>query len=120
MDTLNTFLFSLLTAFLFAVTTPVFAQEAITEEFDAAPEPPDLPDPIESGEAIEPEVTIIQREDGIIEEYRINGRLYMAKITPSAGPSYYLIDRDGDGRYESRMSDIYNEPAVPHWVLFRW
>lgn len=114
------FISLLLMGALFAFTAPVMAGEVDPAEFQAAPEPPDLPDPIESGEAIEPEVTIIQREDGVIEEYRINGQLYMAKITPSVGPSYYIIDRDGDGQMESRMSDIYNDFAVPQWVLFRW
>ncbi len=115
-----TFILLFLAAISFGFSVPALAGEVDPAEFEAAPEPPDLPDPIESGEAIEPEVTIIQREDGIIEEYRINGRLYMAKITPSIGSSYYIIDRDGDGQMESRMSDIYNDFAVPHWVLLRW
>lgn len=90
------------------------------EEFSDAPLPPDLPDPLQSGEPIEPEVTIKQRGDEVIEEYRVNGQLYMVKITPQIGPSYYLIDRDGDGRMEARMSDIYDDTIVPQWVLFSW
>lgn len=89
-------------------------------EDEAVPQPPVLPEPMESGEAIEPEVTIIQREDAVIEEYRHNGRLYMVKITPSAGKPYYLLDRDGDGQMEARMSEIYDDFVVPQWVIFRW
>lgn len=93
------------------------------EQFDDAPAPPDLPEPLESGQPmdqVEPEVTIIRRGDATIEEYRVNGRHYMTKITPAVGPAYYLIDRDGDGRMESRMSDIYDDFVVPQWVIFSW
>lgn len=90
------------------------------EEFEPVPEPPELPDPLQSGEPVEPEVTIIRREGAVIEEYRVNGRMFMVKITPSVGKPYYLIDRDGDGRMEARMSEIYDDFVVPQWVLFSW
>jgi hypothetical protein len=32
-----------------------------------------------------------------VEEYRMNGVLYMVKVTPTVGPPYYLIDTTGDG-----------------------
>lgn len=104
----------------YAISLPVIAEtpdEAVLEDI---PEPPVLPDPVESGEAIEPEITIIHREEALIEEYRVNGNLYMVKITPSVGKPYYLIDRDGDGQMESRFSGIYDDIIVPQWVLFRW
>lgn len=87
---------------------------------EPVPEPPDLPDPLESGERIEPEVTIVQKEDRVVHEYRVNGQLYMVKIVPAVGPSYYLMDKNGDGRLESRTDDIYNPTVVPQWVIFRW
>lgn len=86
---------------------------------EAVPRPPVLPEPMESGDAIEPEVTIIQEDDRKIEEYRLNGRLYMVKVTPSVGPPYYFVDRDGDGTLESRKSGV-ETPQVPQWVIFRW
>lgn len=98
---------------------PVYAGDVKSDNLEAVPEPPELPDPVESGEAIEPEVTIIQREDRVIEEYRINGHLYMVKIIPSAGKPYFLVDRDGDGQLESR-SQLYEDITVPQWVLFTW
>jgi hypothetical protein len=98
----------------------VFAENLIEEEFSDAPLPPDLPDPLESGQPIEPQVSIIRREDAIIEEYRLNGRMYMAKITPKIGKPYYLVDKDGDGQMEARMSVIYDDFVVPQWVLFSW
>lgn len=83
-------------------------------------EPPPPPESVHSGEALEPDVTIIQRGEETVEEYRIHGRLYMVKITPSAGPSYYLLDSDGDGKLESRMSDLYSNFVVPSWVILSW
>jgi len=95
------------------------AAEIADEGLDPVPEPPELPDQIESGEAIEPEVTIIRREDATIEEYRVNGFLYAVKVTPAIGPAYYLMDKDGNGTLESRMEGL-EDFIVPQWVLFRW
>lgn len=100
--------------------TPVYAGDTGQDELQAVPEPPDLPDPVESGEAIEPEITIIRKDDATIEEYRINGALYMVKIIPSAGKPYYLVDKDGDGQMETRVNNIYQDMPVPQWILFSW
>src|SRR5690554_4424649 len=62
------------------------------EEFAPVPESPDIPPQVESGEPLEPDVTIIRRGEDIIEEYRINNRLYMVRIKPRIGPAYYLLD----------------------------
>ncbi len=105
---------------LFLLSMQAHAETVAEEEFAPAPAPPDIPDPLESGQAIEPQVTIIRREEAVFEEYRINGRLYMTKVTPAIGKPYYLIDRDGDGRMESRSSEIYDDFLVPQWVLFSW
>jgi len=78
------------------------------------------PDFVESDEELEPEVTIIQREDATVEEYRLNGVLYTIKVTPKVGKPYYFVDRDGDGVMDSRMSDLYNPLRVPQWVIFSW
>lgn len=94
------------------------------QNLQPVPEPPPMPDQLESGEAIplgEPQVTIIQRQDAVIHEYRLNGRLFSVRITPRNAPPYYLIDMDGDGRMERRMGDIdQSRIIVPQWVLFRW
>ncbi|MET0068776.1 MAG: DUF2782 domain-containing protein [Candidatus Thiodiazotropha sp.] len=94
---------------------------SIMAEDEAVPEPPELPLPeiIVDGEVIEPEVTIIKREEGTIYEYRINGQLYMVKVQPDAGPPYYMVDRDGDGEFDSRSTDPTNI-SVPKWILMRW
>jgi len=87
------------------------------------PEQPDIPPPVESGQPMQPDVTIIRRENDIIEEYRINNRLYMVKIKPFIGPPYYLTDTDGDGEMDSRSSGIVtgaNTMKIPRWVLWSW
>ncbi len=111
-------IFSMVVLFFFSMQT--YAEIDADEEFASVPAPPDIPDPLESGQAIEPQVTIIRREEAIFEEYRVNGRLYMVKVTPEIGKPYFLVDRDGDGRMESRMSEIYDDFLVPQWVLFSW
>jgi len=97
-----------------------YAQEAAEDEFDAVPEPPDLPDRLQSGQTIEPEVVIVRRGEDVIQEYRVNGILYMVKITPAVGKPYYLVDRNGDGSLESRITEGYERMTVPQWVLFSW
>lgn len=84
------------------------------------PEQPDIPAPVESGENMDPDITIIRRGKETIEEYRINGKLYMVKITPSIGPAYYMIDNDGDGNMDVRKSNVTRDMNVPRWVLFSW
>ena len=87
------------------------------------PEQPDIPQPVESGQPMAPDVTIIRREKETVEEYRLNNKLYMVKITPVVGPSYYLLDTDGDGDMDARQSDIVggpNNPNIPQWVLYSW
>lgn len=93
----------------------VFAQERAP-----LPEPPDLPPQVESGDVLEPEVTIRESEKGTIQEYRVNGRMYMVKITPVAGPPYYLLDNDGDGEMDVRQEAHPGNVAIPQWVLFSW
>ena len=68
----------------------------------------------------EPEITIINKKDAKYEEYRVNGRLYMVKVTPFIGPPYYFVDRDGDGLLETRMNGRDTQIQVPGWVILSW
>lgn len=87
---------------------------------EPVPEPPEIPAPVKSGQTLEPEVTIVQKKGKTLEEYRIHGQLYMVKVTPAVGPSYYLIDKNGDGTMDVRMSSLYHDFVVPQWVIFSW
>ncbi|CAK0765288.1 conserved hypothetical protein [Gammaproteobacteria bacterium] len=68
----------------------------------------------------EPEVTIVGHGEERIEEYRMGGHLYMIKVTPRIGPSYYLVDTDGDGNFETRQASLEPNFFVPMWILFSW
>ena len=82
------------------------------------PPPPPLPEDT-TNKLPEPEVSIIHREGAVIEEYRVNGQLRYAKITPSKGPAYYMIDTDGDGVLDQRHNNLDN-PPINQWILLRW
>jgi len=100
------------------LSSAVQAQQDLQEIPEAAPPPPPR---IEDGQEIEPDVTIVQRKDAKVEEYRMNGRLYMVKVIPIVGPAYYLKDTDGDGKLETRFNDGRNSALdVPQWVIFSW
>lgn len=97
---------------------------AVAAEAVDAPKPPAL-QPLPEGaedaqEELAPEVTIVRGADGITEEYRVNGTLYMVKVTPRKGLAYYLVDTDGDGSLETRYNDLDPGIAVPSWILLRW
>lgn len=83
-------------------------------------EPPELPMPVQSGETMEPDITIIRKGKKTIQEYRKNGKLYMVKVTPAVGPSYYLIDTDGDGNMDVRQSDLDKGMNINQWKIFGW
>ena len=83
------------------------------------PEPPQLPPQVETGQMPEPEVTIIEQEGRTLQQYSVNGQVYMIKVIPSSGPSYYLLDLDGDGFMDVRR-DGPQDIFIPQWVLFRW
>lgn len=71
-------------------------------------------------EELEPEVRIIERGQGRVEEYRRGGALYMIKVVPARGFPYYLVDSDGDGQLDTRRNDLDPDVVIPRWTLFRF
>jgi len=104
--------------FLIVISNTAFAEQ--NAGFEAVPEPPELPMPVKSGETLEPDITIIRKGKKTIQEFRKNGQLYMVKIIPAVGPSYYLIDTDGDGNMDVRGSDLDKGMKINQWKLFEW
>lgn len=102
----------LLMILLLVLSAPLAAQ--MLEPLEPPPPPPEgmTDDPVE------PEVTILQRGGDRVEEYRVNGRLYMVKVTPPHGVPYYLVDRAGDG--VMIRQDRRPELSVPMWVIKSW
>ena len=80
------------------------------------PEPPPPPPGYQPDPALEPQVTISKRGDDKVEEFRLNGKLYMIRVTPPHGKSYYLIDEKGDGRM-TRQESLDSGLRVPMWVI---
>jgi len=91
---------------------------AADEQLEVPPPPPELLEEKDK-HLPEPEVTIIKRKDATIEEFRVNGQLRYAKITPSVGPAYYMVDSDGDGLLDTRHDNLSN-PPVQQWILYKW
>lgn len=82
------------------------------------PEPPPMPAGTPD-EDLEPQVTITQRGEDKVEEYRLNGRLYMIKVMPPHGTPYYLVDEQGNG-VMTRMNTLTSGTRPPMWVIKRW
>lgn len=82
--------------------------------------PPVIPEPMQDGESIEPDINIIQKQDRTVQEYRMNGRLYMIKVIPTIGRPYFLMDTDGDGSLETTQHELDSGLLVPNWILLEW
>ena len=97
---------------------------------DDLEKPPPIPAEADEGipippkiqeEQLEPTVTIREEEGRQIEEYRMNGRVYMVKVTPVGGIPYYYIDTDGDGQLELDTVQQALSPVQPvHWKILEW
>lgn len=102
--------------------------DANTKDSDVMPSQPPAPSPSSPAFLIDdsaldatlsPEVTIVKKPEQTVEEYRINGRLYMIKITPKFGVPYYLIDDLGDGNF-SHHQNLDPGFRPPRWVIYRF
>lgn len=102
---------------LLIFTAPATAQELLPLE------PPELPqlqiDPLETEDPLleEPLVIIRKRGEDKIEEYQIDGRIQVIKVTPRIGFPYYLYDDTGDASYtDDGVLDTGLRPAM--WSIF--
>lgn len=99
---------------LILLAVPAAAQNR-PADLQPLPEPPPPPE-MSNDPSLEPQVTITKRGEDKVEEYRVNGKLYMIKVTPPHGTPYYLIDRRGDGTW-SRQESLDTGLRVPMWVI---
>ena len=83
------------------------------------PEPPPPPPGLELDPALEPQVTIQRRGTETVEEFRLNGRLYMVKVTPANGKPFYLVDNVGRGDF-TRLDSYDTGTRPPMWVIHQW
>ena len=100
----------------------IFAAPAAEQELVPL-EPPGLPElqiePLETEDPLleEPLVIIRKRGEDKVEEYQIDGRIQVIKVTPLIGFPYYLYDDTGDASY---ISDGVLDDGVrpPMWSIF--
>jgi len=114
-------LLSLLGGMLILLSAGLSAQQPPTE---APPPPPPIREPLppkvtDPSEMLEPEVRIRREDDRTVEEYLVQGQVYMVRIKPAIGPAYYLVDTTGDGLLDLRHDRF--EPVKPtYWKIFEW
>ena len=89
---------------------------ANVEPLEEVPPPPKIVD----GEALEaePQVTIRKKGKETVEEYSVNGQVYMMKVTPEHGVPYYLHKDDQEGGWVN--TGPVQPLAIPKWVIFRF
>jgi hypothetical protein len=106
-----------LSILLFAVALPAWADDT-PKNLQPAPDPGPPPE-VSDDQSLEPQITIVKRGTDTIEEYRVNGRLYMMKVTPKNGIPYYLVDETGGGTLIPRGS-LDTGVRPPMWVIYSW
>ena len=99
------------------VAAAAWAQQP--QNLEPLPEPPPPPPGLELDPGLEPQVTITKKGEDTVEEYRVNGQLYMLKVTPPGGVPYYLYDDVGNGDFTRRDAQDAGV-RVPKWVIKRW
>lgn len=103
---------------LLLAALPAWAQKADLQPLPAVPPPPPGMEAFDAA-LDEPQVTIVKNDKETREEFRLNGKLYMVKVTPAVGKPYYLLDRQGDGQFiEADIISPVTKP--PMWVIHRW
>ena len=93
-----------------------------------APPPPPLPaegasaapQPFAGDPALEPQVTIIRRENETVEEVRIGGELRFVRVTPLHGKPYFLVPDGNGGQFIRRNTLDTTAVKVPMWMLLSW
>ncbi len=89
-------------------------------EYPSTEEGNGLPPELGLDPSLEPEITIREGKDKtMIEEYRVNGELYIIKITPRIGKPYYLLNRRSAAGMPHR-GDMDSGVSVPMWQIYRF
>ena len=81
--------------------------------------PPPPPEMSSWDNYLEPQVTIKKLDREEREEYRVNGQLYMIKVTPVGGLTYYLVDQQGSGSF-TRVETLTSGVKPPMWIIHRF
>lgn len=83
-----------------------------------SPLPDTKPPPMEViDDSVQPQVTITMRDGNMVEEHRVNGKLYSITVTPEHGEPYTLVDQSGDGTFTPLTTQGNPKLSVPMWVI---
>ena len=114
---------TLAAAFLTALVFPAYAQSVARERPPGTmplEEPPALPAVVEADGSLTPEVTTAPGPDGdVVQQYRVNGKVFMERITPRRGKSYVVIHDRGDGTF-TRQDNTLDTLRGPQWTLWEF
>lgn len=114
----------LLAAFAALAAAPVAAQSTErpkppgTAPLEEVPPPPPMTGT--GPDEPEPQVSTRKQGDETIQEYRLNGKLYMMRVTPKHGHAYVLMDNKGDGTFVRQDNPLDSGVKVPQWVLLEF
>jgi len=64
------------------------------------------------------EATRVESNGDTVTEYRVGGAVAMVRIVPKNGPTYYLVDSDGDGRLDRTPHGTTDTPV--YFKLYGW
>jgi len=81
--------------------------------------PPPLPPDMDIDPDLEPQVTIIKRGEDTIEEYRMQGELYMIKVIPRIGFPYYMV-RNPASSINMHPGEPGSHISVPMWRILEF
>ncbi len=105
----------MLTALLIAA--PASAE---LSSYDKAPAPPPIAEEDPAIGNVPPQVIITRHQNYVTREHSVNGRIRMVEVFPDFGPSYVLLDTDGDGSLDTRRNQMLPPFSPPMWRLYSW
>ena len=70
--------------------------------------------------ASQPDVSTREEGGQVIQEYRVQGKLFMQRVTPKHGRPYVLVDNKGDGTFSRLEQTLDQQVRVPQWVLLEF
>ena len=110
-------------AFLTILVLPSYAQSVARERPPGTvplDEPPLLPAIVETDGSLTPEVSTDTAANGdVIQQYRVNGKVFMERITPRGGRPYVVMHDRGDGTM-TRQDNTLDTLRGPQWTLWEF
>lgn len=102
------------------ISVPLRAQAA-NPDTEPVPEPPPIPQRVQSGEPLGPAVTITEQQQRGVTEYRAGNHVVAVKVQPKGAPAYFLVNANGNATtLQSTGNPLGPDFFIPAWVILRW